>query len=77
LESNVAFVLPDDYGWGMRNQHDKIWGVWPSDNLSPILWDKMNKLIEKHGLELDIIYDNAQFNYEKKYRLIYHWDEII
>jgi hypothetical protein len=75
LESNVAFVLPDAYGWGMRNQNDSIWGVWPSDDLSPSLWDKMNELIEKHGLELDIIYDNAQFNYEKKYLKIYRWDE--
>jgi hypothetical protein len=77
LESNVAFVLPDAYGWGMRNPHDRIWGIWPSDDLSPLLWEKMNKLIEKHELELDIIYDNTQFNYENKYVQIYRWDEKI
>ena len=77
LESSVAFVLPEDYGWGMRNQYDRIWGVWSSDDLSPLLWDKMTKLMEKHGLELDIIYDGAQFNYENKYVKIYRWDEII
>jgi len=77
LESNVAFVLPYAYGWGMRNPHDRIWGIWPSDDLSPLLWEKMNKLIEKHGLELDIIYDNTQFNYENKYVQIYRWDEKI
>ncbi len=77
LESNVAFVLPDAYGWGMRNPHDRIWGIWPSDDLSPLLWEKMNKLIEKHGLELDIIYDNTQFDYENKYVQIYRWDEKI
>jgi hypothetical protein len=77
LESSVAFVLPEDYGWGMRNQYDRIWGVWSSDDLSLLLWDKMTKLMEKHGLELDIIYDGAQFNYENKYVKIYRWDEII
>ena len=77
LDSSVAFVLPEDYGWGMRNQYDRIWGIWSSDDLSPLLWDKMTKLMEKHGLELDIIYDSAQFNYENKYLKIYRWDEII
>jgi hypothetical protein len=77
LESSVAFVLPEDYGWGMRNQYDRIWGIWSSDDLSPLLWYKMTKIMEKHGLELDIIYDGAQFNYENKYLKIYRWDEII
>jgi hypothetical protein len=77
IESKAAFVLPDAYGWGMRNPYDKIWGVWLSDDLSPELWYKMNRLIERHGLELDIIYDNSQFDYRKKYPKIYHWYEII
>jgi hypothetical protein len=76
-EGKVAFVLPEAYGWGMRNPHDRIWGVWSSDELSPLLWEKMNKLIEKHGLELDIIYNSTQFNYENKYVQIYRWDEKI
>jgi hypothetical protein len=33
---------------GMRNQFDRIWGIWPSDDLSPVLWDKMTNLMEKH-----------------------------
>jgi hypothetical protein len=27
----VAFVLPKDYGWGMRSPEDRIWGLWPDD----------------------------------------------
>ena len=27
----VAFVLPKDYGWGMRHSEDNIWGLWPTD----------------------------------------------
>ncbi len=77
IESKAAFVLPDAYGWGMRNPYDKIWGVWPSDDLSPELWNKMNQLIDRHGIELDIIYNNSQFDYRRKYIRTYRWIEII
>jgi hypothetical protein len=73
----VAFVLPEDYGWGMRNQDDKIWGFWPPDNLSPLIWDNMNKLIKKYGLKLDIIYDDPRFDFKEKYSQIYYWNSTI
>jgi hypothetical protein len=47
IKGETAFVLPKDYGWGMRREDDLIWGLWPADSLSPIIWDKMNKLIER------------------------------
>jgi len=49
VESQVAFVLPKDYGWRMRNPNDKIWGFWPPDNLFPLIWDKMMKLVKTYG----------------------------
>jgi hypothetical protein len=73
----VAFVLPKNYGWGMRNPNDRIWGFWGPDDLSPIIWDNMNKLIEKYGLKLDIIYDDPRFNFEEKYSKIYFWNSTI
>jgi hypothetical protein len=73
----VAFVLPKDYGWGMRNQDDKIWGFWGPDDLSPLIWDNMNKLITRYGLKLDIIYDDPQFNFKEKYSRIYFWNSTI
>jgi len=30
-QAQVAFVLPQDDGWGMRNPSDLIWGIWPAD----------------------------------------------
>lgn len=60
----VAFVLPRDYGWGMRSPDDKIWGLWSADELSPIIWENMNNLIEKYGIKLDIVYDDPRFSYE-------------
>jgi len=78
VEAEVAFVLPKDYGWGMRRLEDKIWKPeWGPDDQSPLIWENMNKLIERYGLKLDIIYDDPQFNYEEKYSQIYYWNSTI
>ncbi len=73
LRAQAALVLPKDYGCGLRNPTDKIWGLWNSDSLSPIIWTKMNQLLETHGLKLDIIYNDTMFNFEEKYSKIYYW----
>jgi len=77
VEAEVAFVLPKDYGWGMRGPGDNIWGVWPPDFRVPLVAYNMNKAIEKYGLKLDIIYDDPQFNYEEKYSQIVYWNSTI
>jgi hypothetical protein len=78
VEVESAFVLPKHYGWGMRCLNDNIWfPQWGSDNLSPLIWENMNKLIERHGLKLDIIYDEPHFGYEEKYANINFWNDII
>jgi hypothetical protein len=76
-EERTAFVIPKDYGWGMRNPEDIIWGLWPADDLSQNIWNKMNQLINEHGSNLDIIYDDPQFDYTQKYRTVYYWYETI
>jgi hypothetical protein len=78
VEAEAAFVLPKDYGWGMRRVDDNIWfPEWGSDNRSPLIWENMNKLIERHGLTLDIIYDDPRFVFEEKYSSIHFWSDII
>jgi hypothetical protein len=72
LKGHAAFVLPKDYGWGMRWPDDSIWGLWPADDLSPVIWNKMNMLIESYGLRLDIVYDDPRFSFTG-YSEIYHW----
>ena len=57
----------------MRNPNDEIWGFWP-DNLFPLIWDKMMKLVKTYGPKLDIIYDGPQFNFKEKYLRIYFWN---
>ena len=73
----VAFVLPKDYGWGMRSATDNIWGLWPADNMALPIWNNMNKLIQKYGLELDIVYDDDRVNIREKYSTVYYWNSTI
>ena len=39
-KADVAVVLPKDYGWGMRQANDRIWGLWEADALAPQIGDK-------------------------------------
>ncbi len=75
--THTAFVLPKDYGWGMRRPDDRIWGLWPADNLSIEIWDKMMTLIDQYCVELDIIYDDSDFNIKEKYSQVYYWNDTI
>jgi hypothetical protein len=68
----VAFVLPKDYGWGMRSPDDQIWGLWSADKLSPVIWENMNKLIEKYGIQLDIVYDDPRYSYETYSEIVFY-----
>ncbi|MCW4045792.1 MAG: hypothetical protein NWE94_09795, partial [Candidatus Bathyarchaeota archaeon] len=81
VKGQVAFVLPKDYGWGMRRTdyvtEEKIWGFWPEDEKVQLIGANMKKLISEHGLALDIIYDDPRFNYVKKYAQIYFWNNTI
>jgi hypothetical protein len=77
VDGQVAFVLPKDYGWGMRTVEDNIWGLWPADEKAPLIWENMNKLITKYGLRLDIVYDDPRFNFSEKYSQVYLWNQTI
>jgi len=78
IEADVALVLPKDYGWAMRHPEDKIWiPDWGPDEKSELIWNNMNKLIEKYGLQLDIIYDDPSFDFTDKYLKVYYWNSEI
>jgi hypothetical protein len=76
IAGQVALVLPKDYGWGMRSPDDLIWGLWSTDGLSPVVWETMNKLIEKYGIQLDIVYDDPRFGYES-YSEVYFYNSTV
>jgi hypothetical protein len=74
---NVVYVLPKDYGWGLRRIDDNIWlPEWGPDELSSTIWENLNILIEKYGIRLDIVYDDPHFVI-KKYDTCYYWNDSI
>ena len=73
----VALLLPTNYGWGMRTADDKIWGLWSADNLSQQIWQNMNALLDHYGSQLDIVYDDPQFNVTGLYNQTYLWNSTV
>jgi len=55
----VAYVLPQDYGYGFRGPNDRVWGFWEADALSNKLCMDLGSLLEEYGSKLDIIYDDG------------------
>jgi len=75
VEAEAVLVLPENYGWGMRNLDDKIWGLWGPDEKSQQIWDLSRNLLEQYGLGLDIIYDDPEFPVEGKYVQTIYWNQ--
>ena len=72
--AQAALVLPKDYGSGLRTSTDKIWGLWNSDSLSPLIWAKIDTMLKTYELRLDIIYNDTSFSFKEKYSKIYYWN---
>ncbi len=56
---SVAYVVPDNFGWGFRNPQDTIWGVSDTDENSQLIWNEVNALIQTYGDGFDIIVGSA------------------
>ena len=77
-KANVAYVLPKDYGFGLRSAEDTIWGLFPADELSSKVWDDVNKLISQYGAEFDIIYNDVEFQaIRNRYSKVIFWNETV
>jgi hypothetical protein len=75
--AEAALVLPKDYGWGMRNSNDLIWGFWGPDAKSSIIWNATQTLLGQYGSHLDIVYDDPAFPIEGNYSKVYYWNQTI
>ena len=75
--AQAAFVLPSDYGSPLRRSNDWIWGLWPADSKDSTILDNTNLLVNRYGLRLDIVYDDAQFNVTSKYSRVYYWNNTL
>jgi hypothetical protein len=73
-DSTIAFVLPKDYGWGMRNPDDKIWGLWNPDTESIRIGEHIGSIINEYKTRADILYNDPQFINASTYQKIYFWN---
>lgn len=74
VEAEAVLVLPENYGWGMRNPEDKIWGIWGPDEKSQQIWELSRNLLEQYSLGLDIVYEDPMSPVAGKYPQIYYWN---
>ena len=74
-DQRIDFVLPNDLASGFRGPNDRIWGLWPADNESTLIWQNMNSLIATYGLKLDIVYDGSGINYTREYSRVFLWNQ--
>lgn len=76
VATRSAVVLPASYGYGLRGPEDKIWGLWPADNVSYSLCVGINSLLEQYGTKLDIIYDSGlQSSVTSAYNRMIYWND--
>ena len=73
----AALVLPKNFGWGLRDHDDKIWGFWISDNRTEQTAEVTGKLLSYYKTQLDIVYEDPIFPISKiNYQNIYYWNYI-
>jgi hypothetical protein len=72
-----ALVLPQNYGWGMRNPNDNMWGLWQPDNNSQKVWNALQASLLKYSSKLDIVYDEPAYPLESRHQHIFYWNQTI
>lgn len=76
--AEVALVLLHNYGWGMRNPNDTIWGFWPTDQITEQIATIMGKLLSEYGTRLDIVYEDSAFPVSAAhYKEVYYWNQTL
>ena len=73
--AQAALVLPSNYGSGLRNQNDRIWGFWGSDDISAQVLNSTRTLIWMYGTRIDIVYDDPIFPVADRYPFVYYWNQ--
>ena len=76
-KAEAVLVLPQNYGWGMRNPEDKIWAFWGPDTKSEQIWTILQQLLQQYGTHLDIVYDDPAFPVTGNDQQIYYWNQTI
>ncbi len=75
VQAEVAFVLPNSYGSGMRYFQDKTWGLWNTTSTIDQIWTQLQNMLGLYGQKLDIIYDDPAFPVNAKYGQVFYWNQ--
>jgi len=70
-KANSVFLLPKNFGGGLRSRGDIIWGTQVLDPEANVWWDKLEIALAKDAYDLDIVYDDPYFNLNYNYQTIY------
>ncbi len=72
VNANAAFVLPNDFGSGLRRQDDIVWGFWSPTQDQQQIWIQLQNALATHGQKLDIVYSDPAHPATEQYAtLIY------
>lgn len=75
IAADSLLVLPKNYGWGMRWENDRIWGIFNANETTQKLWNLKQSALIDNDLKIDIVYENSDFPYTTRYPDIYQLDE--
>jgi hypothetical protein len=71
----AALVLPKNFGWGLRNPNDTMWGFWLTDNRTNQVAVVTAMCIYYYGVNLDIVYEDSTYPITKvAYQKVYYWN---
>jgi hypothetical protein len=80
-QASAVYVLPEDFGFGLRRADDKIWGIWEAETDIRVkrIWNDLNLLVDKYGFGLDIIYNEPEIVADiiNRYDEVFLWNEPI
>jgi hypothetical protein len=75
IKAEAVLVLPKNYGWGLRSPNDHMWGLWPADNNAQEIWNQIQNKIDKHGLKLDIVFEEPNYFSWNYNHIYYYWNQ--
>ena len=71
VKAQAALVLPQNYGSGLRNPNDSIWGLWEPNSASIQTWTQIQSKLEQYGTKIDIVYSDSAYPVAGRYANIY------
>jgi hypothetical protein len=70
VKADSVFVLPKNFGGGLRWREDIVWGVFKADEVSGKLWDLSQSALASYGYNLDVVYDETDYPLSAQYKTV-------